>query len=125
MTDAGRRIAGAAALAKVAYGLGSLLAPDWMSRHELAPDVREHPDGRMCLRGMGGYVVMVGAATLGAALRGRGLRPLVALNTAIDSADMCVGLLEWRDRGRLDKAAAGGVGVPGLGVAAWLAASRL
>ena len=125
MGDAGRTVAGAAALAKVAYGLGSMLAPDWMSRHELAPDVRGHPDGRMCLRGMGGYVLMVGAATLCVALRGQELRPLLALNTAIDSADVCVGLLEWRDRGRPDKAALGGVGVPGLGVAAWLAASRL
>jgi uncharacterized protein YjeT (DUF2065 family) len=121
----GRLVAGAGALLKVAYGVGSMFAPEWMSRRELAPDARGHPDSRMNLRGLGGYVLAVGGVTLWTAVSGRDLRPALALNLAIDSADTVVGLLEWRDRGHLDKAALGGIGVPGFGVAVWLTARRL
>jgi hypothetical protein len=38
---------------RLAYGIGCLVAPDWMSGR-LAPDVRGHADGRMSLRGFGG-----------------------------------------------------------------------
>ena len=123
--ERGRTVAGAGALLKVAYGVGSMLAPEWMSLREFAPEVRGHPDSRMNLRGLGGYVLGVGGVTFWTALSGRDLRPLLALNLAIDSADTVVGLLEWRDRGRLDKAALGGIGVPGFGVAVWLTARRL
>jgi hypothetical protein len=48
----GRSLMGAGALTRLSYGLGALLAPEWMCSRGLAPDVQGHPDGRMDFAGL-------------------------------------------------------------------------
>jgi hypothetical protein len=48
---------------RLAYGIGSLFAANWMSGR-LARDVRGHADGRMSLRGFGGLYMAVALLTM-------------------------------------------------------------
>ena len=124
MSQGGRVLAGAVALVKVSYGIGALLAPEALSRWRLAPGVRGHANGRMSLRGFGGYVLVLGSATLCSALRGRDLRPLLALNLLTETTDGATALLEWRDRGDADATVLGSLGISIAGIAAWAVAWR-
>ncbi len=108
---------------RLAYGAGSLFAPDWMSGR-VAPDVRGHADGRMSLRGFGGLYISVALVTMVAACRSDLARPALALNLACEVFDATAGLLEIRDRGRPDPIALGGVAMPLAGALTWTAALR-
>jgi hypothetical protein len=119
-----RAIAGTAAAVRLAYGLGSMLAPEAMSRARLAPDVRGHPAARMNLRGFGSLHTSLALGTLHAALRGRDLRPFLAVSAGCETGDALCGLLEWRDRGRADAMVAGSLAISAAGLAAWGAAWR-
>lgn len=48
-----------------------------------------------------------------------GARSALRLNTLVDGLDAVVSLLEWRDRGRLDERAAGGVASNVIGLTCW------
>jgi hypothetical protein len=108
---------------RLAYGTGSLVAPDWMSGR-LAPDVRGHADGRMSLRGFGGLYMAVALLTMVAAYRRDLARPALALNLACETFDATAGVLEIRDRGAPDAVALGGVAMPLAGALTWTAALR-
>lgn len=108
---------------RLAYGIGSLFAPDWMSGR-LAPDVRGHADGRMSLRGFGGLYMAVALLTMLASYRTDIARPALALNLACEAFDATAGLLEIRDRGGPDPISLGGVVMPLAGALTWTAALR-
>ncbi|MDQ3630693.1 MAG: hypothetical protein M3417_05345 [Actinomycetota bacterium] len=108
---------------RLAYGIGSLVAPDWMSGR-LAPDVRGHADGRMSLRGFGGLYIAVALLTIVASYRTDIARPALALNLACETFDAAAGLLEVRDRGGPDPIALGGIAMPLAGALTWTAALR-
>src|SRR3712207_6932869 len=92
--------------ARLAYGLGCVLAPEWMGGR-LAPTLRGHADPRMNLRGFGGAQSGVALHTLKESATPEGARTVLRLNMLVDGFDCVVSLLEWRDRGRLDDMAAG------------------
>jgi hypothetical protein len=107
---------------RLAYGLGAVLAPEWMDGR-LAPSLRDHPDPRMNLRGFGGAQSAVALYTLTTATTPDGARSALRLNVLVDGLDTVVSLLERRDRGRFDRIAAGGVAINVLGLACWATAA--
>jgi hypothetical protein len=107
--------------ARLAYGLGCVLAPETMGRR-LAPAVRD-PDARMNLRGFGGAQSGVALYTLAMTRRRAGARSALALNVLVDSFDAIVSTLEIRARGGADIIGAGGVAVNVLGLACWTTAA--
>ena len=104
--------------ARLAYGLASVLAPEWMGGR-LAPSLRGHPDPRMNLRGFGGAQSAVAVYTLTTATTEARARDVLRLNVLVDGFDTAVSLLERRDRGKLDVMAAGGVGLNIAGLTCW------
>jgi hypothetical protein len=109
-------------VARLAYGLGAVLAPEWMGGR-LAPSLRGHPDPRMNLRGFGGAQSAVAIYTLTAATTPAGARSALRLNALVDACDTAVSLLERRDRGRFDLMATGGVALNVAGLACWAVAA--
>ena len=107
-----------ASAARLAYGLGSVFAPEWMGGR-LAPSLRGHPDPRMNLRGFGGAQSALALYTLTTATTPGGARSALRLNALVDGMDTVVSLLEWRDRGRLDQEAGGGIALNVAGLACW------
>src|SRR3954452_24778772 len=93
--------------ARLAYGLGCILAPQGMAGR-LAPTVRG-PDSRMNLRGFGGAQSGIALYTLATARTRDGARTALGLNARVDAFDALVSSLEIRDRGGFDPVAAGGV----------------
>jgi hypothetical protein len=116
-------VAGSAA--RLAYGLGAVLAPEWMDERRLAPSLRSHPDPRMNLRGFGGAQSAIALFTLSSLGSPAQARTALRLNALADGLDTVVSLLEGRDRGRFDYMAAGGVAVnvAGLAICALAAAA--
>jgi hypothetical protein len=113
----------AGSAARLAYGVGALIAPDWMSGR-LAPDVRGHAEGRMNLRGFGGQHIAVALMTMFAAYRTELARPALAVNLGCETFDAAAAALELRDRGEADRIAVGGVATPLIGALTWTAALR-
>src|SRR5687768_2723421 len=98
-----------ASVGRLAYGLGSMLAPEWMARSRLAPSLANHPDPRMNLRGFGGAQSGIALYTLASTRNRRQARSALRLNAVVDVFDAGVSMLEIRDRGRVDTVAGGGV----------------
>jgi len=111
----------AGSVARLAYGLGAMLAPEWMAANRLAPSLRGHPDPRMNLRGFGGAQSGIALYTLAASRTREGARDALRLNLLVDAFDAGVSALEIRDRGRVDYVAAGGVIVNVVGLVLSLA----
>ena len=109
---------------RLAYGLGSMFAPEWMATNRLAPQLRGHPDPRMNLRGFGGAQTGIALYTLLTATTRSGAQSALRLNALVDGLDALVSMLEIRDRGRVDFMAAGGVAVNVIGVTCWTVAAR-
>src|SRR3954447_5007854 len=107
---------------RLAYGLGAMLAPEWMAGR-LAPTLQGHPDPRMNLRGFGGAQTGIALYTLASARTRGQARSLLGLNAAVDAFDAGVSLLERRDRGRTDLMVAGGVAVNVAALICWSAAA--
>jgi hypothetical protein len=110
--------------ARLAYGLGAMLAPEWMDGR-LAPTLQGHPDPRMNLRGFGGAQSAVAVYTLAMTRTREGARSALALNALVDGCDAVVSALEIRARGRVDRAGGGGVVLNVAGLACWAAAAAL
>jgi hypothetical protein len=115
---------GLGGLIRMSYGLGALLAPDRMSASRIAPDVRDHPDGRMDFRGFGGLHTNIASATLCSAATDRYVAPMLVLNLGCEIADTAAGLLEWRDRGGPDRLVVGSLVLSTVGVGLWTSALR-
>jgi len=107
--------------ARLAYGLGCILAPQAMAGR-LAPTVRG-ADSRMNLRGFGGAQSGIALYTLAKLRSKSGARSALALNSLVDGFDAMVSSLEIRDRGGVDPVAAGGVAVNVVGLACWTTAA--
>jgi hypothetical protein len=112
------------AFVRLGAGIGYLTSPVMMSRYQLGPDVRDHPAGRMSLRGFGGLHVSVAVATLSSAARDQSCRELLALNLGCAVADAVTTLLEWRERGTADRVVLGSVPVDAVDAAWWTTALR-
>ena len=108
---------------RLAYGLGAVLAPEWMSGR-LAPRLHGRSDPRMNLRGFGGAQSAIALYTLTSATSEARARDALRLNMLVDGMDTVVSLLEWRDRGRLDDVAAGGVALNIAGLTCWALAAK-
>jgi hypothetical protein len=104
-------------LGRLAYGIPSLLAPDWMARNRLAPELHGEADPRLCLRGFGGVQTTLGTFTLLARRSPALRRPAALLNMGADTADLSAGALEWVARGRCDRTVAGSLAVNLFGLA--------
>jgi hypothetical protein len=78
----------------------------------------------MNLRGFGGQHVAVAAFTLAAARSPDLAAPALRLNAAIEVCDAVAGVLEVKERGVGDPIAVGGVLLPFVGLATWLASLR-
>src|SRR3954452_231311 len=112
-----------ASTARLAYGVGCILAPQAMAGR-LAPTVRG-TDARMNLRGFGGAQSGIALYTLGTARTREGARDALRLNALVDGFDALVSALEIRDRGGVNLIAAGGVLVNVAGLVCWSAAAAL
>lgn len=110
--------------ARLAYALGAVLVPERMDGR-LAPRLHGRPDPRMNLRGFGGAQSGVAIYTLIAARTPQGARSALLLNTLVDGFDAMVSLLEWRDRGEVDQAVAGGLAFNLAGLTCWTIAAML
>jgi hypothetical protein len=108
--------------ARLAYGLGAVLAPEWMGGR-LAPRILGHPDPRMNLRGFGGAQSGVALYTLMASSTPEGAQSALRLNLLVDGLDCVVSLLERRDRGEFDLVATGGVVFNITGLTWWTIAA--
>jgi len=111
-----------ASLARLAYGAGAMLAPEWMGGR-WAPSLQDHPDPRMNLRGLGGAETGIALYTLRAARSAQGARAVLSLNVLVDACDAAVSLLERRERGEFDRTVAGGVALNVALLLCWSAAA--
>jgi hypothetical protein len=109
-------------VARLAYGLGAVFAPEWMGGR-LAPSLRRHADPRMNLRGFGGAQSAVAIYTLTTATTEERARNVLRLNVLVDACDTAVSLLERRDRGRFDRMATGGVVLNVTALICWAVAA--
>jgi len=120
----GRLLLMLGSLFRLAVGVGYLAAPETMARHQLAPDVRGHPDGRMSTRGFGALHLGVAIGTFGAAARNKGCREVAVLNLVCALGDTAATLIERRDRGRWERVVLGSVPIDVVDVAWWANALR-
>jgi hypothetical protein len=105
-------------IARLAYGAGAMLAPEWMAEH-LAPSLQDHADPRMNLRGFGGAHTAIAVYTLAVSRSPDRARTVLGLNALADTLDAGVSLLEWRARGKVDPVVAGGVAINVAGLVCW------
>jgi hypothetical protein len=107
---------------RIAYGVGSLLAPARMVSARYAPNTHDLPDPRLLLRAFGGHQLVVGCLTLAAARTGRHARQVATLSLLIDTLDVASALLEMRTRGQIDQTVLGGIAISTSGILAFAAA---
>ena len=120
----GRVLLAVGSLFRFAVGAGYLANPQRMAHHQLAPDIRGHPDGRMSTRGFGALHLGIAMGTLRAAARNQGCREVAVLNLACALGDTVATLLERRDRGQWDRVVLGSVPVDLADVGWWTNALR-
>jgi hypothetical protein len=100
----------------VAYGAGSLLAPERMVSTRYAPDTHGLPDPRLLLRAFGGHLLISGCIALAATRSPRHARSAAALCLLTNAFDVTSALLELRARGQSDQTITGGIALSGAGV---------
>ncbi len=100
-----------ATLTRLAYGTGSIFAPEWMAGRGLAPSLADHPDSRMTLRGFGGAHTAIALYTLANVANPQRARSVLSLNAVVDALDAGVSLLERHARGKFDRSVTGGVAI--------------
>jgi hypothetical protein len=110
-------------VARLAYGLGSVLAPEWMAER-YAPSPEDHADPRMNLRGFGGAHTAIALYSLAMATSVPRARTALGLNALVDALDAYTTLLERRDRGRFDRVVAGGLVLNLAALLCWTGAAR-
>lgn len=108
----------------IAYGVGSLLAPERMVSAQYAPDTHGLADPRLLLRAFGGHLLVSGCLTLAAIRSPRYARSATALCLLINTFDVTSAVLELRTRGQSDKTVKGGIALSGSGVLTFAAAMR-
>ena len=123
MTNAWRVPFVIAGLARLAFGVGMTLAPEWMGGR-LAPRLQRHTGARMDSRGMGTTQSAIALYTLAKARSPQSARTALSLNILVDSVVLLgTSLLEWRDRGEIDALVAGDMAINGTFVLCWTAAA--
>lgn len=109
---------------RIAYGVGSLLAPARMVSTKLAPDTHKLAEPRLLLRAFGGHQLVIGCLTLAAIRSPRLARPAAALSILIDALDVSSAALELGARRRRDQILLGGIALSGTGVITFAIALR-
>jgi hypothetical protein len=109
---------------RIAYGVGSLLAPTRMVSAQYAPNTHDLADPRLLLRAFGGHQLVTGCLTLAATRSRRLARPATTLSLLIDTLDVVSAVLEQRARGQTDKTIIGGFAISGTGMITFAAALR-
>jgi uncharacterized protein YjeT (DUF2065 family) len=112
-------------IVRIAYGVGSILAPAKMVSRKLAPDTHELPEPRLLLRAFGGHQIIAGCLTLAALPSRRLARPAALLSLLIDALDVSSAVIEIGARGRSDRSLLGGIILSGAGVITFTAALRV
>lgn len=108
-------------LVRASYALGLLLAPRSMSRYRLiGPDPGE-PVARMTTRAFGALHTNLALHTIRAAITGRNVEFVLALNLTSDIADTMGPTLEWRRGDLPGRLALVNAAVQSLGIATWSA----
>lgn len=127
--DAPDRLAGGAralmlvgSAGHIAYGLGSLLAPERMVCAQYAPDTHGLADPRLLLRAFGGHLLITGCLALAATRSRRKARSAAALCLLINTFDVTSAVLEWRARDERDQTVTGGIALSGSGMITFAAA---
>ena len=117
-----RALVRAGSATRLVYGIGTLLAPEWMARRDFAPQTHDQADPRLLQRAFGGHQILIVAFTLAALRDGRLMRPALAMNVGIDVSDVLSAVLELGPRGGPDQSTTWGIGLSGLGAAAFAGA---
>lgn len=108
----------------VAYGVGSLLAPEKMVSAQYAPDTHDLADPRLLLRAFGGHLLISGCLMLAAARSPRYAPAAAGLCLLINASDVTSAVLELQARGQHDQTIVGGIALSGAGVVTFAAALR-
>ena len=106
-------------LARLAYASGLLFAPKAMSRWRLIGPDPPDPYARMTTRAFGALHVNLALQTIRAALTGRRIGFVLALNLTSDLADTMGPTLEWRYGDLPTGAALLNATIQSLGLASW------
>lgn len=108
----------------IAYGVGSLLAPEKMVSAQYAPDTHDLADPRLLLRAFGGHLLVSGCLALAATRSPRHAPSAAALCLLINTFDVASAILELRARGHTDQTVTSGIALSGSGVLVFGAALR-
>lgn len=109
---------------RLGYGIAALLAPLVSAKVRLAPNLEDHPEARLFVRGFAAHQVGVAALGLGSLYRKELERPAMMAAIATDAMDVLSAVIESRDRGRMDDDLAGGILFSSAGVAVGAAALK-
>lgn len=108
----------------IAYGIGSLLAPEKMVAAQYAPNTHALPDPRLLLRAFGGHLLLSGCLTLAATRSPQHARSAISLCLLMNTLDVTSAMLELRPRGQSDLTIKGGIALSGTGFFTFAAALR-
>jgi hypothetical protein len=108
-----------ASLARLSYASGLLFAPKAMSRWRLIGPDPADPFARMTTRAFGALHANLALQTIRAAVTGRRVDSVLALNLTADIADTLGPTLEWRYGDLPPWAALTNASVQSLGMASW------
>ena len=111
-------------LPRLSYALGLLLAPRSMSRLRLIGPDPGDPYARMTTRAFGALHVNLALQTIRAALSGRDVDVVLALNLTSDVADALGPTLEWRYGDLPTGAAVANAVVQSMNMATWIVLLR-
>lgn len=111
-------------LGRLAYALGLVFGPDWMSDHKLAAAQDANAYGRMTTRAFGAVHTNISLLTLRAAVTDRDLPLLLGLNLGCEFGDLVATVLEQREGDLPSVAMVGSAIVQTLGMAVWASAWR-
>jgi hypothetical protein len=112
----------AGAVARLAYGVATVLAPRFIAGRYAAPLAES--ESALNLRGFGGQHIAIAVFTLSSTVSPHLTRPAVLLNTGVELCDAASGALEVRERGARDPIAIGALTLPLINRAYWLTALR-
>ena len=111
-------------LPRLSYALGLLLAPRSMSRLRLIGPDPGDPYARMTTRAFGALHVNLALQTIRAALSGRDVDVVLALNLTSDVADALGPTLEWRYGDLPTGAAVANAVVQSMNMTTWIVLLR-
>lgn len=120
-----RRLLTLGSIARLAYGIASLLAPRHTIRTLVGRDYGVEQDAGYFNRLFGVRELVLGGATMIACQKRRGMGAAVAANLVSETGDSAALLLEIRERGGIDPVMRSAIGMNVAGLGAFLTAAFL